>query len=276
LKVTKRYSHGLDLQGSYTYGKELSLGANSDTGYLGVPATTRINDVFNRDQNKQWSPISQPHRLIISGTYTTPSMASTSTAMKYVSVALRDWQIGAVLQYQSGAMIAVPNSNNQLFAQLNLGGGLFSGASTYYNFAGGKMPSSFFTTNPNDVGKTIDPTRALVASSSIWTDAAPGQYATTAAYYNNYRWQRQPSESMNFGRNFRMGKDKRMNLQVRAEFQNILNRHFYGQPNNTNPNTLVANNNPGGALSAGYGYITTLNGAGSRPRTGLLVARFTF
>ncbi|MEI9813346.1 MAG: ATP-binding protein [Acidobacteriota bacterium] len=103
-----------------------------------------------------------------------------------------------------------------------------------------------------------------------------GQYATTAAYYNNYRWQRQPSENFNFGRNFRMGRDGKMNLQIRAEFQNIFNRHFYGQPSNGNPNTLAANNNPGGALSAGFGFVNTLNGAGSRPRTGLMVARFTF
>lgn len=274
VKVTKRYSHGLDMQGSYTYGKELSLGANSDTGYLGVPATTRINDVFNRDTNKQWSPISQPHRLVISGTYTTPRMAKGGMASGLVSHALGDWQIGVVFQYQSGALIAVPNSNNALFTQLNLGGGLFSGASTYYNFANGSQPASYFSVNPNDVGKTIDPTRALVADRSLWVDAPVGQYATTAAYYNRYRWQRQPSENFNFGRNFRIREGK--NLNIRAEFQNIFNRHFYGQPQNANPNTLAANNNPGGALSAGYGFVNTLNGAGSRPRTGLLVARFTF
>ena len=81
------------------------MGANSDTGYLGVPATTRINDVFNRDTNKQLSPLSQPHRLVISGTYTTPKIQGDSMAMKATSLALRDWQIGVVFQYQSGAVI---------------------------------------------------------------------------------------------------------------------------------------------------------------------------
>jgi hypothetical protein len=275
IKATKRYSHGLDMQASYTYGKELSLGANSDTGYLGVPATTRINDVFNRNTNKQLSPLSQPHRLVISGTYTTPGMASTGTAGRLASIALKDWQIGFVLQYQSASLIAVPNSNNALFTQLNLGGGLFSGASTYYNFASGKDGNYWIDGfNPNQIGQTVDPTRALVSNKANWVDAPVGQYATTAAYYNNYRWQRQPSENFNFGRNFRIAEGK--NLQIRAEFQNILNRHFYGAPSTANPNTLAANNNPGGALSAGYGFVNTLNGAGSRPRTGLMVARFTF
>ena len=33
-KVTKRYSHGLDVQGAFTWQKELTLGVNSDTSYL--------------------------------------------------------------------------------------------------------------------------------------------------------------------------------------------------------------------------------------------------
>ena len=81
---------------------------------------------------------------------------------------------------------------------------------------------------------------------------------------------------MNFGRNFRMGKEGKMNLQIRAEFQNIFNRHFYSAPSATNPATTVANSNPGGALSAGFGFVNTINGAGARPRTGQMVARFTF
>ena len=165
-------------------------------------------------------------------------MAASGMASKWTSQALRDWQIGVVLQYQSGAMMQVPNSNNQLFTQLNLGGGLFSGASTYYNFANGAEPASYFTVDPNQVGKTLDPTRALVSDKNVWVDAGAGQYAATAAYYNHYRWQRQPSENFNFGRNFRIGKDGKKNLQVRAEFQNILNRHFYSQPKVTNPNKI--------------------------------------
>jgi len=45
-----------------------------------------------------------------------------------------------------------------------------------------------------------------------------------------YRWQRQPAESMSFGRNFRMDHDGRYNLFVPAEFQKIFNRVFLSQP----------------------------------------------
>jgi len=275
VKVTKRYSHGLDMQGSFTYGKEESLGANSDTGYLGVPATTRINDVFNRDSNKQLSPLSQPIRLVISGTYTTPRMKGDNFSMKIVSQTLRDWQIGAVMQYQSGALIQTPQSNNGLYAQLNRGAGLFGGAGTYFNFAPGKGPSDALLLDPNC--HCFDVTQQLVLNPAAWTDVAAGQWSNSAGYYNNYRWQRQPSENMNFGRNFRMGREGKMNLQIRAEFQNVFNRHFYGAPSATNPIALTTKtNNNNTALSAGYGFVNFVNGAGSRPRTGLMVARFTF
>jgi hypothetical protein len=91
---------------------------------------------------------------------------------------------------------------------------------------------------------------------------------------------------MNFGRNFRMGKEGRYNLQVRAEFQNVFNRRFFSAPSvgsfgNTNPATATAflnsfANGVPGALSAGYGFVNTVNGAGDIPRSGQLVARFTF
>jgi hypothetical protein len=52
-------------------------------------------------------------------------------------------------------------------------------------------------------------------------DAAPGQWGDSAPFYNDYRWQRQPMENVSFARNFRLGKERRHNFQLRAEFQNI-------------------------------------------------------
>lgn len=274
LKVRKRNSHGLDMQGSFTYGKEQSLGTNADSAYAGVPATTRINDVFNRDTNKQLSPLSQPFRIVIAGTYTTPKARGDGMAMKVISRAARDWQLGVVFQYQSGALIPIPASNNQLFAQLNRGGGFFSGTSTYYNFAPGKETNDAFLVDPNC--HCFDPAQQLVLNKDAWVDVPAGQWSSAAGYYNSYRWQRQPSENMNFGRNFRLGREGKMNLQVRAEFQNIFNRRFYGVASNTNPATVTARTNPNSTLSTGFGFVNAVNGAGARPRTGLMVARFTF
>ena len=78
-------------------------------------------------------------------------------------------------------------------------------------------------------------------------------------------------------RNFRIGREGKLNLQIRAEFQNVFNRHFYAAPNSTNLAALTAKTNLNNtALSAGFGFVNFVNGSGSRPRTALMVARFTF
>ena len=73
-----------------------------------------------------------------------------------------------------------------------------------------------------------------ILNPAAWSDPGPGQWGTAAPFYNNYRWQRQPAESMSFGRNFRLGKEGRYNFFIRAEFQNIFNRLFLTPPQTGN------------------------------------------
>ena len=89
-----------------------------------------------------------------------------------------------------------------------------------------------------------------------------------------------------FGRTFSI--KEKYKIQVRAEFQNIFNRLFYSLPQNgagfgqapvfTTSPTLKANNlnGVGGLLSSGFGFVPWLNGTGAQPRSGQIVARFTF
>ena len=280
-KLSKRFSHGLQAQGSFTWQKELSLGANSGTSYF-TPGAIKINDVYNRQQNKQISSLSRPLAIIVSGTYTVPKPRFRALQNRIVSQAVRDWTLGTVLRYQSGTLIALPSSNNQLLSQLGRGGGPvfsgFGGGTTYWNFANGNQ--NLFLVDPNS---HFDPTKTLVLNPAAWADALPGQFGASAPYYSNYRWQRQPSENINFGRIFRMGREGKYQLQVRAELQNMFNRHFFSAPSATNPaafvtktNALVSGGPAAGALSGGFGYVSFLGGAGDIPRTGLLVARFQF
>src|SRR5262249_11476617 len=73
-KVVQRLTHGLTLQGTYTWQKELALGLNSDTSYV-TPSPFLINDVFNRAQNKQISGFSRPQMLVVAFSYTTPGLS---------------------------------------------------------------------------------------------------------------------------------------------------------------------------------------------------------
>jgi hypothetical protein len=135
--------------------------------------------------------------------------------------------------------------------------------------------------NPNS---HFDPTTTLVLNPKAWTEPGSAQYGVSAPYYINNRWQRQPAESLSVGRIFRVR--EKYQIQVRAEFQNVFNRVFYSLPatgNGTGTATGTTYNNPfpvlgsnSGALNGGYGYVNSFNGTGTSPRTGQIVARFTF
>jgi len=107
-------------------------------------------------------------------------------------------------------------------------------------------------------------------------------------FYNDFRGQRRPIESFNIGRNFRI--KERMNFQVRAEFTNILNRTFIGDPSNGAgfgpPSPRVAiGRNAANQITSGFGTVNAtaavnsfpvLGGNASLPRQGTLIGRFTF
>jgi hypothetical protein len=284
VKFTKRYSHGLTAQVAYTYQKELTNGVNSNTSYL-TPNAPLINDVFDPALDKQISGFDIPQELIISFTYTTPKIAAENGGMKAVSWFARDWTLSGLFRYQSGLLLRSPPSNNNLLTDLGIGPAnnpaLWGGGTTFYNRVPGQP---LFLVNPNS---HFDPTTQLALNPAAWKDAPLGTFGYSAPYYNDFRWQRQPAESLGFGRIFRVKEG--VTLQVRAEFQNIFNRLFYSTPADavgifglpsTNPATPTAHGgnigNISGLLSGGYGFTAFENGAGAQPRSGQLIARITF
>jgi hypothetical protein len=290
-KVTKRLSSGLTVDSAFTWQKELNLGVSADTSYL-TPAPNLINDVYNRSLNKQISGFSRPFVLVTSFRYTTPRLRADGGGMKALSWAARDWNFAGVLRYQSGEVIRVPASNNNLLTQLardrNNNPALWGGGTTYWNRVPGQ---SLLLVDPNC--KCFDPTTQLVLNPAAWTDAPAGQFGTSAPYYNNFRWQRQPAESLSLGRTFGLDKESRFKFDVRVEFFNVFNRLFLANPAGVGNTTGSCANgtcsqpagpNPAastvrdrtGALVSGYGFVNTFNGTGSSPRTGQIVARFSF
>jgi hypothetical protein len=292
VKATKRYSHGLSMAMAYTWQKELTNGTNSNTSYV-TPSAPLINDVFNKSLDKQISGFSQPQTLIISFNYTTPKIQSDAKALQALSWAARDWTIGGVLSYRSGQVLATPPSAKNLLDNLARGPAnnpaLWGGGFTFMNRVAGEP---LFLVDPNS---KFDPTKQLVLNPNAWVEPAFGTFGASAPYFNDFRWQRQPSESMAFGRTFPMGKEGKYRFQVRAEFQNIFNRLFYTLPSDgagfgipttfTTSPTGHSNSLSGtsGRLSAGFGSVNWVNGGsyntlgtGPLPRSGQIVARFQF
>jgi hypothetical protein len=270
--VNKRFSHGLSMQASFVWAKGLVNGTGAEAGNIttlqGIPI---YNDIYNYGINKQLNQLVRPDVAVISGTYVTPKVAGETKGMKALSQAVRDWQVGWVLRYQNGALIQTPYSSNQLNVQLA------RASPTFWNYVPGANP---LNVDPNC--KCFNPQTTLVLNKNAWTDAPGGTFGVSAPFYDNVRWQRQPAESMSFGRNFRLGHEGKYNLFIRAEAQNIFNRLFLSMPaTGTASPTLSANpltpaTAVGGVYTGGYGYISTLGGAGAVPRSGQIVGRFTF
>ena len=66
-KMTKRFSHGLDFSSSFTWSKQLALGAEEDFSFFQA-VSVQVNDIANRAQNKYLSGFDQPLLLVLSGT----------------------------------------------------------------------------------------------------------------------------------------------------------------------------------------------------------------
>jgi hypothetical protein len=252
-KVTKRYSHGLSATLAFTWQKELTLDAQGGLGSSMEPEA--VNDINNRYQNKYISKNSQPFQLVAAFNYQFPSL----TSNKWVRAALRNWTLGGVFRYASGLPIQVPLAQNNLATLLWRG--------TFANRVPGQP---LFLKDLNC--HCIDPNKDFVLNPAAWSDPAPGQWGSSAAYYNDYRYQRRPAENASLGRSFRIREG--MSLQLRAEFFNVFNRTEINNPDSTNA-LLAPARNPAGVPTAGFGRINP-GSVYANPRSGQIAARFQF
>jgi hypothetical protein len=247
-KLTKRFSHGLDLTSSFTWQKELDMNS--------------VNDVFNRPNQKNLASASQPFQFVTAFNYELPKLSSS----KAIRAVVGGWTFGGVLRYSSGTPIAVPASNNSL-------SGLLQRSTRMNRVAGQPL---FLVDNLNC--NCFDPARNFVLNPKAWSDPADGQWGYSAAYYNDYRNRRQPDEQLSFGRIFRLR--ERMTLQIRAEFFNVFNRTVFPAISGNNP-TTTATADALGRKTGGFGFYNTAaagnvqtGGIIPTSRNGQLVGRF--
>ena len=97
VRVQKRLSRGLFLQGAYTWSKSLDTGSNS----LMTAYTNTLSNmpVFDPRLRKAPSDFNTPQNLTISGTWQLPKPMFASRILQALT---RGWQIGTLLQVSSG------------------------------------------------------------------------------------------------------------------------------------------------------------------------------
>jgi len=185
---------------------------------------------------------------------------------------VRDWTIGSTLSYASGLPILAPTSTNNLSTLLF--------RSTYFNRNPGVplfLQNRNGTTTPlADLNcHCIDPTQDLVLNPAAWSNPTAGNWGTAAPYYNDYRYQRRPSESFSVGRVFAF--KEQMRLTIRMNFVNIFNRLEMSNPSATAPTGATTKNATTGLLTGGYGFVNYVGGSTFvPPRQGTLEMRFSF
>jgi len=163
LKVTKRYSHGLSLTSSFTWQKEMNLGALS--GLAVSQSGEPVNDIFNRQQNKYISGDSQPFQFVTGFNYQVPAYAGN----RWLRAIQRDWVVGGILRYASGLPIEVPLGQN------NLSTLLFRG--TFAN----RVPNQpLFLKDLNC--HCIDPNKDFVLNPAAWSDPLRASSALRQAF----------------------------------------------------------------------------------------------
>ncbi|HEY6342569.1 MAG TPA: TonB-dependent receptor [Bryobacteraceae bacterium] len=254
MKATKRFSHGLQAGGAFTWARAFTRATRQD---FFNPASS-VWDLQNIP----------PLALTFNFTYTVPKP---SFVPKYASLILRDWQIGGYALYQSGTFLTPPTSLTANFLSSEVE----------------RVPGQpLYLVDINNI-HSYNPALQQVLNPNAWAQCPTNSTCTaTGTLYSDFRAPRAPSENANIGRNFRI--KERMNFHVRAEFVNIFNRTIMPAP--TSSGTGVSPQNPltktAGILSSGFGVINTFATAGSLPtaasapyltgRTGTLIARFTF
>ncbi|MEO5925569.1 MAG: TonB-dependent receptor [Bryobacteraceae bacterium] len=275
LNVTQRFSHNVSFNMNYNFSKSMDIMNSADP--------------YNRANGKNLGAFDLPHQLRFTVQYQVPTLRDSGMAFVSNPIAsqiLSGWGIGAYLSYQSGSIINRPSSNGTTPISQFLGYG--PGSAQLKTDANGNYMNPFSVdwtdydgkhhTDPLDVNcHCYDPTKTVVLNKNAWANIPNGQFAADQSTLRFYRASRQPEENVNFSRNFRF--KERVNLNIRMEFNNILNRTRLPGPittgNFANNPTLFTSGANTGLYSGGFGTMNVLSGT-SGQRTGTFVGRITF
>jgi hypothetical protein len=96
--VTKRLSHGLQLDSSYTWSKSLDTNSLNSQGFA-------VQDSYNIPGQYGLSDFDARHRFVLSATYVLPFTGHVLT---------RGWQLATIVQSQSGNPVNIVTSNSIL------------------------------------------------------------------------------------------------------------------------------------------------------------------
>jgi hypothetical protein len=209
--LTKRFSHGLDLLGSYTWSKNLDFtsgggnATNFDLDFL-------TNDQTNPRQARGLNDFDRTHRFVLSFVYAPPKFEMGPAVVRYV---LSYWQFSGIALLQSGQPITVVDS---------------SAGSVYGNLPGFSR-AECTGANPASSGSLTHRLKGYFNTAAF----APPPVIGDGTGFGNcgvgiLRGPDQRNLDLGIQRNFTL--TERSALQFRAEFFNFTNTPKFGLPVN--------------------------------------------
>lgn len=258
--VTRRLEHGLELQASYTWSKNLDEvnGENSSAIYeLQLPTNNQLD---LRNSSYGLTNDDRDQRIVVNFVYSTPKVSAASPLIRHT---LNGWRFSGIALFQSGSALSVFDSNagsvyallgSQLRAQLAPGGHPSTRGSLFSRVVTGRyLDANAFTRAP-EVANGTSIADEDFGNSGVGLVRGPGQHSLDLA----------------IERNFPVKETK--SFLFRAESFNLTNTPQFGNPNNN----LGYSDPLGPAIAApGFGQILSEQD-GPHPRIIQLAAKFLF
>jgi hypothetical protein len=258
IKAEKRASRGLMLLGSYTWSKFLGSGADQQFGSSNINYTGLISP-YQRSRNKALDGQDVPHTFALTTLYDVPigrGRRFFGNTGAFGNRILSGWAVNAIFRAQSGIPFAFRSSQCNIPGQFAMGcmPGLLPGADPFLN------PQSGY-----DPGKG-----PLLNRASFENGSAGGVFSFNPGVGSRTTNVRQSAfTSMNFVLEKNTSISERIRFQIRAEFFNLFNTHYFTQGTTWGQ---------GGAFVTDVGspLFGTWTGAVTTPRNIQLAARLSF
>ena len=221
IKVTKRYSGGLALVGSYTWSKLLTdaddtepwigfgLGAGRGNNLIGA------QNQYNRSLEKSYSVLDTPSMLKITVSYDLPfGKGKAYLANGVLGRIIGNWNIGAYIFGQSGYPMAVTDTGypNNLF-----------GGTPRPNLLTSNWLAPYSGTFDPSVDKFLDP-----SAFARRTNPAADPFGNAPVYNGASRFFPLYGDNVSVAR--RINVHEKANLDFRWEVYNLLNHHRWSNP----------------------------------------------
>ena len=201
LRLKKRLSHGLSMDLSYTFSKNVGY---SSPSFIGRAVTTDVllQDHFKPELEHAILPYDIPHALMLHYAYDLPLLKNRR---------LGGWSISGVHRYQSGNPIPIFMTNSMPIFNRVQRPNIVNGQ----QLATGLGISGF------------RPDADTVINRGAFSDPGPYSFGTAAPYYDNLRNLAVFSEDFSIVKTTRI--TEKINSEFNAQFINAFNRHRFGE-----------------------------------------------